>query len=472
MNHSIRSILLLESDSEARDELAAAMRKDIGCVVLEAADTAEALDILEHEQVCMLIASPLDEPARQFDLLQTVHRKHSNVLAIAGVTNWDQGTILKVLRMGCFTFLNYPYQVGEAVITAARGLYHYDLLNHKEKRGSKIRKSDGFHGIIGESPQMQKLFRMIERIAEDSSSTVLVKGESGTGKELVARAIHTLSDRKNRNFVPLNCAAIPEELLESELFGYVKGAFTGATSSKQGRIQFAQGGTLFLDEIGDMRPALQAKLLRVLQEKTFEPVGGMKPLPADVRIISATHRDLEAMVAEGDFREDLYYRLKVIPVTIAPLRERKEDIPPLIDKFTQVFNRNRKYQLQGFAASAKAALMEYPWPGNVRELENLVERMVVLQGGKTVALEDLPEPYAPQREKQPQESRDNNFLDLSFDWSRDKVDFKELVSEFENRLIRQALNLSNGNKKEAARLLNMNRTTLLEKIKKKGLDFS
>jgi len=341
-----------------------------------------------------------------------------------------------------------------------------------------LRKSDGFQGIIGNSLRMQKLFRMIERVADDGESTVLIHGESGTGKELVARALHAHSPRKEQNFVPVNCAAIPDDLLESELFGYVKGAFTGANQNKMGRIQYAAGGTLFLDEIGDMKPSLQAKLLRVIQEKEFEPVGGVKPVPVDVRIVAATHRDLEQLVAEGKFREDLYYRLSVIPINIPALRERKDDIILLLDSFTRVFNRGKRFGLNGFTEEALTALVNYPWPGNVRELENLVQRLVVLHGGETVGLEDLPAKYAAHAipQQAAADRRDGQLDNLApvalHDalWNGDGINFNDLVDGLERQLISQALARTGGNKKEAARLLNLKRTTLIEKIKKKDLE--
>ncbi len=343
-----------------------------------------------------------------------------------------------------------------------------------------FRKSDGFEGIIGSSLRMQKLFRIIDQVAEDGESTVLIQGESGTGKELVARAIHARGPRRERNFVPVNCAAIPDDLLESELFGYVKGAFTGATQNKMGRIQYAAGGTLFLDEIGDMKPALQAKLLRVLQEKEYEPVGGVKPIPVDVRIVAATHRDLEKLVAEGKFREDLYYRLSVIPLQIPPLRDRREDIPLLLESFTKVFNRGKKHPLAGFTEAAVQALLTYPWPGNVRELENLVQRMVVLHGGETVDLDDLPAKYtahmtSPVDTRQRQDAVDGHLSPIALHeaiWNGDGINFNDLVDGLERQLISQALARTGGNKKEAARLLNLKRTTLIEKIKKKQIDIA
>lgn len=333
---------------------------------------------------------------------------------------------------------------------------------------------------------MQRLFRLIGKLAEDDLSTVLIQGESGTGKELVAKAIHANSPRGERNFVPVNCAAIPDDLLESELFGYTKGAFTGATGSKIGRIEYANGGSLFLDEIGDMKPVLQAKLLRVLQEREFEPVGGLKPIPVDVRIIAATHCNLEQMVAEGRFREDLYYRLNVIPVSIPPLRERAEDIPLLIEHFIERIGQTKKSPMLGFDAVALAALTQFPWKGNVRELENLIQHMTILFGGSQVGYHDLPEKYRngalpnlpipPQHEKVEEEVRRNEQQMLfssttivSETWQDSGVDFNALVNDFETQLIVQALKLTQGNKKEAARLLNLKRTTLLEKIKKKEL---
>jgi len=336
---------------------------------------------------------------------------------------------------------------------------------------------------------MQRLFKLIGKLAEDDLSTVLIQGESGTGKELVAKAIHRHSPRKGNNFVPINCAAIPEDLLESELFGYAKGAFTGATNAKIGRIEYADGGSLFLDEIGDMKPLLQAKLLRVLQEREFEPVGGLKPIPVNIRVIAATHRNLEQMVEEGQFREDLYYRLSVIPVSIPPLRERNEDIPILIEHFKKnITTRANKKVFAGFDLAAMQALREYSWKGNVRELENLIQHMTILHDNKEVRYVDLPDKYRNGGGEQSTstETPMNPPVDVSVPeqlmlfskavtpkeiWDDDGIDFKELVNDFETQLIVQALKATQGNKKEAAKLLNLKRTTLLEKIKKKELQW-
>ena len=347
-----------------------------------------------------------------------------------------------------------------------------------------------FQGMIGNCPQMRLLFDFIKKIADDDQSTVLIQGESGTGKELVAKAIHSYSPRGKNNFVPVNCAAIPDELLESELFGHTKGAFTGASTAKIGRIEYANGGSLFLDEIGDMKPVLQAKLLRVLQEKEFEPVGALKPVPVDVRIIAATHCNLEQMVEENLFREDLYYRLSVIPLTIPPLRKRKEDLLLLINHFITEIGKKRKKLIQGFDEQALQALLSCSWRGNIRELENLIQHMTVLYGGSMVKLTDLPEKYQfGSKDRKLRSSCMDNSSALPDDapeqlslfssssapatsekiWTREGVDFKKMVNDFETQLILQALKMTQGNKKEAAKILKLKRTTLLEKIKKKNL---
>lgn len=327
--------------------------------------------------------------------------------------------------------------------------------------------------IIGNSRQMVSLFEMIEKVAE-SSATVLIQGESGTGKELAARAIHQLSGRSNRNFVPINCAAIPEDLLESELFGHVKGSFTGAYANRVGRFEIADKGTLFLDEIGDMKANLQVKLLRVLQTKEFEPVGSTRSQKVDVRIIAATNKNLDEQVASRDFREDLYYRLSVIPITIPPLRERSEDIPLLINHFLAQFNRDKRRLVKGFTRDSLEILCDYGWPGNVRELENLVERMVTIKEGGFIAPDDLPEKYLVSSKAAPVSMAvsSHTTANTAFeDLPPEGMCLNSAVDAFENRLILQALTRTGGNKKEAATLLNLKRTTLIEKLKKKNLQF-
>lgn len=254
---------------------------------------------------------------------------------------------------------------------------------------SEVARERRFDNLVGNHPRMREIYNLIARVA-DTSATVLLIGESGTGKEVLARTIHQQGARASTPFVPINCAAIPSELLESELFGHEKGAFTGAVQTKVGKFELANGGTLFLDEVGSLRLDLQAKLLRALQEREIERVGGTRTIKIDVRIIAATNRDLKRMMEEGTFREDLYYRLNVVPIVVPPLRHCKEDIPALVDHFLNKYNREFNRKVRGFSAGAMAALFEYDWPGNVRELENIIERAVALAQGETIALKDLP----------------------------------------------------------------------------------
>ncbi len=391
--------------------------------------------------------------------------------------------IKQVLNLDLFYFIHRPIDPVETALALKRAYETLPLAKKVKKQPGKP-KHLPFHRMIGSSLAIRKLFDLITRVAEDDISTVLIRGESGTGKEMVAKAIHAQSKRCGNNFVPVNCAAIPDDLLESELFGYTKGAFTGATANKPGRIQYADQGTLFLDEIGDMKSALQAKLLRVIQEKEFEPVGAFKAIPVNTRILAATHCDLEQMVSEGRFREDLYYRLSVVPLHIPALRERSEDIPLLIDAFFEKYADNRNRKRFTFSPQAFAAISYYEWRGNVRELENLIQHMTILYSGKQVELNDLPEKFhniiippeienpathevlSDQSTAQPIQQSSVQHVD----WDNGRVDFNELINDFEIQLIVQALKLTEGNKKEAARLLNLKRTTLLEKIKKKDIE--
>ena len=317
-----------------------------------------------------------------------------------------------------------------------------------------------FRGIITADQQMRKIFQLIERVAA-TSSTVLILGESGTGKELVARAIHELSSLKGP-FVPVNCGAIPDNLLESELFGYEKGAFTGAVSSKPGRFVLADGGTIFLDEIGEMSPHLQVKLLRVLQDKVVEAVGGVKARQINVRVIAATNVNLTELVRQGKFREDLFYRLQVVPIEIPALRQRLDDIPILLNHFARKFAKDAGRRPLVFSEEVLTAFKRYGWPGNVRELENLVQRLSILTDGDAVYHEDVPSTFF--NSDMPSSSFTAALL------PQEGLDFNTVVEQFENSLILQALCRTGGNKKAAAKLLNLNRTTLVEKIKKKGLE--
>jgi transcriptional regulator with PAS, ATPase and Fis domain len=323
---------------------------------------------------------------------------------------------------------------------------------------------------VGESLAIQSIFKTVEKVAQ-TDSTVLITGESGTGKELVARAIHENSPRVAGPWVVVNCAAIPSELLEAELFGHVKGAFTGATQNREGRFELAQGGSIFLDEIGDVPLHLQVKLLRVLQTRQFEAVGSSKTCDLNVRIIAATNRDLEEAVRKREFRDDLYYRLNVIPVKIPSLRERKSDIPLLVHHFIQQFNAVNRHAVEAPAGQIMDALLAYDWPGNIRELENLMERLVILKGQGTVGLDDLPhrvfQKYAQELPLGTGALSEWEFPKMVL--PQGGVDLKSIVAAFENHLVDQALARTHGNKNRASELLQMNRTTLVEKLRKRGM---
>jgi DNA-binding NtrC family response regulator len=372
------------------------------------------------------------------------------------------GTIknsVEAIKLGAFDYLTKPVKLDEILITIQRALEHRDLKRENINLRSQLKKKYQFENIIGDSEPLQKIFETVEKVA-DTDSTILILGESGTGKELIAKAIHYNSYRREGPFVPVNCAAIPSELLESELFGHEKGAFTNAIRTRIGRFELANGGTLFLDEIGDMSPNLQSKLLRVLQERQFDRVGGIKTIKIDIRVIAATHQNLKKGVEEGKFREDLYYRLNVIPVEIPPLRKRVSDIPLLVHHFIDQFNRSKKREIQGIDAEALKRLMQYHWPGNVRELENVIERVVILSSKGILAVDDLPEKF---------QSLEETGHVISTGIPEEGISLDSAVSEFEKTLILQALNKTGWVKNKAAQLLNLNRTTLIEKIKRQNL---
>ncbi|MEM6955736.1 MAG: sigma-54 dependent transcriptional regulator [Myxococcota bacterium] len=380
------------------------------------------------------------------------------------------GTIdhsISAMQRGATDFLVKPFGLGALDRSLARGMAKrrgqasgsYDIRSLTRTPIADWRQQYAPE-ILGSDKALLRVFSIIERTA-DTDCSVLVTGESGTGKELVARAVHRASDRSDNPFITVNCAAIPENLLESELFGHVRGAFTGATTSREGRFQAAHGGTIFLDEIGEMPLALQSKLLRVLQEKEVTPVGESRSRKVDVRIVAATNRDLDEMVEEGRFREDLLYRLEVIPVELPALRERKGDIPVLVEHFVEKFNGRRGRTIVGLTDEAMSALVSYDWPGNIRQLQNAVERMVVLRGDGRLDIEDLP-----RRVRRGSKAKASPAVELP----EEGIDLRDAIEDFENTLILQALERTGWNKNKAATILRMNRTTLVERLKKKKIE--
>jgi DNA-binding NtrC family response regulator len=399
-----------------------------------------------------------ERSARKIDIPSIVITAHATVQ-----------TAVEAVKLGAFEYITKPFNLEELYLVIKKALDVSILKEENSSLKKELEKKSSYNKraldqIIGKSAPIQNVIQFIEKIA-DTDSTVLVTGESGTGKELVAKSIHSHSSRAKKPFVPLNCAAIPKEILESELFGHEKGAFTGAVSTRIGRFELANYGTLFLDEIGELAPPLQVKLLRVLQEREFERVGGIKTLRVDVRIIAATNRNLEKAVEEGMFREDLYYRLNVIPLRLPPLRKMREDIPLMVEHFITHMSRRKGKEAPTISNEAMQSLMSYKWPGNVRELENLVERMLILKEGEVVSPDDLPERLFDKRQVQ----RVANAVQVL---SRDGIDLNMMLDEIENNMIVQALELSKGVKSKAAGLLGLNRTTLIEKMKKKAIDFN
>ena len=484
------TIVLAESNrgdlENATELILKALGHDAGGRLNKAGDQEQLFSYLNKQGADILLLDLLfSGPNKGIPLFRSLRRQYVQTIIIPVIPEGADDLLKIVLQLDTFFYIKKPYNRAEIEVALKRASEKISHASPAPGISDPCGQSD-FYGIIGKSPCMERLFDLIARIAEDDFSNVLIRGESGTGKELVAKAIHFHSRRKNNNFVPVNCAAIPDDLLESELFGHTKGAFTGATQNKIGRIQYADGGTLFLDEIGDMKASLQAKLLRVLQEKEFEPVGALKATPVDTRVLAATHCDLEQLVKEGRFREDLYYRLSVIPLNVPSLKNRKEDISLLLDFFIDTYTRKRGREPIGFSRQALSVLMQYDWRGNVRELENFVQHMCILFSGKKIEPHDLPEKFlaaalntreiptdtAEQGQSTPGNPpllREGTWNISDLPWQEGRVDFNQLINNLETQLIMQALKIAGGNKKEAARLLSLKRTTLLEKMKKKDL---
>lgn len=360
-------------------------------------------------------------------------------------------TAIEAIKRGAYHFLMKPLKLTELLVYVEKALHFRQLQKDNSHLRKEWRQEHSFAGIIGKSSAMQSVFELIQRVAP-SSANVLIQGDSGTGKEMVARAIHELGPRSEKNFIAINCTAIPDTLLESELFGHAKGSFTGAVNRKKGLFEEADGGTIFLDEIGDMDLSLQSKLLRVIQEKKVRAVGDNVDKPVNVRIVAATHKDLKAAARDGRFREDLYYRLSVIPVFIPPLRHRVEDIPLLAQFFLEKYNSINGAHLKGFTAKAMQNLVSLPWDGNVRELENIVERAVVLSRGEVIDIEDIPK-----AESQSSEA----FMSQA-------VEEMPTLENMEQRYIRFVLQKTGGRKEKAAHILGINRRTLYRKERDYG----
>jgi DNA-binding NtrC family response regulator len=456
-------ILVIDDDTAVRDVLTATLVND-GYQVSGAADGASALQRIQ-EQPIHIVITDLHMPG--MDGLEVINRITKLDSRIITIVMTGYGTIdyaVRTMKAGAFDFITKPFGPDTVSLIVKRAIEVLKLKQENHLLRKAVRDQYRFEHLVGTSAPMRRVLDFVEKVA-DSESTVLITGDSGTGKELIARMLHFNSMRRDRSLVPVNCGAIPENLLESELFGHEKGAFTGAAHTRLGRFELAHGGTLFLDEIGEMPLALQVKLLRVLQERCFERVGGNKTIHVDVRIIAATNQNLEQAVAERRFRQDLYYRLHVIPIEVPPLRERRSDIPLLVNHFIERLNDQRKTEIAGMEPEALTRLIEYEWPGNIRELENLVERSVVLKKKGWIAVADLPERLAKAAPAQPADQSEHFIR-----FNDEGINLTKELEQYENRLIGEALRKANGVTSRAAQLLQLNRTTLVEKLKRKGFD--
>jgi DNA-binding NtrC family response regulator len=455
-NHG--SLLVVDDDRHIVEAMADYLR-DLGHRTETAATCADAVARMREFPFEAVVCDVNLPDADGFHLLEWAVKEQPQTAVILLTGYGTIESAVEAIRMGAFDYLTKPVIDEELQLTIQRALGQRRVVEENRKLRAQLDERFGLKNIIGHDYKMLKMFDLIESVA-DSRTNVLILGESGTGKTMTARAIHQLSDRRDKPFVEVACGALPENLLESELFGHVKGAFTGATCDKVGKFLQANGGTIFLDEIATAPPSLQVKLLRVLQDREFEAVGGNVTHRVDVRLVLATNADLEELVRRGEFREDLYYRVNVISVTQPPLRERIGDIPLLAEHYLKQFNEQNRKRLRGFDPSALRLMQQYHWPGNVRELVNVVERAVVLCRGEEVTAADLPESIG-------RESRNAQ----SFVSALPGSTLKRAMASPERQLIVDALEAHGWNRQDTSRALGINRTTLYKKMKKYGIEY-
>ena len=453
------NVLIVEDDINTLNGLAEILQEE-QFNVAKARSARQALEQIREEHFNVVLVDYLLPDQDGLELSRQLLQEQPEIKIIMMTAFGTVKNAVQAMKLGIYDYLTKPINIDELLIVIRRAIQEQRLISENIDLRSKIAQTYRFENIIGVSGKMQEVFRKIMKVA-NTNATVLLRGESGTGKELIARAIHYQSQRKNGPMVEINCASIPETLLESELFGHEKGAFTGAFKQKKGKFEMAHKGTLFLDEISEIPLNLQAKLLRVLQEQRFTRVGGLQNIQVDVRLIAATNANLEALVQEGRFREDLYYRLNVIPIIVPPLRERREDIGPLTDYFIQKYAAQNNRPVKGITQQARMILMQYDWPGNVRELENAIENAVVMAEGEYIQPEDLP---AYLRTPQQQRLPFQELLD-----GQNHLSYKEKLEAFEREIIRQALIETNGNKTRAAQKLGFSIRTLRNKVRKYNL---
>jgi two-component system, NtrC family, response regulator AtoC len=462
----VAHVLIVDDEVNIRRVLAAMLKRE-GYEVTTAADGEQALAALQKTPVHVVVTDLVMPRMGGMELLRRVTGDFPDVPVIVITAHGSVDSAVAALKAGAFDYITKPFEQDELKKVIAKAARAHDL----ERQNLHAILNDGDRPpLVGDSQPMRSIYEMVARVA-DSPSTVLITGESGTGKELIAKALHRGSSRRDRPLIKVNCAAIPKDLVESELFGYERGAFTGAVSSKPGRFELADGGTLFLDEIGEVPVEMQVKLLRAIQESEFERVGGIKTLRVDVRLIAATNRDLKQLIAEGKFREDLYYRLAVVPIVLPPLRDRREDIPLLVKHFIDKYDQRLGKKVEGIEEEALQVLMGYAWPGNIRELENLMERSVLFADGPVIQASALPDSL---REKGAQPPTPIAAVGpLGAIAAPSGASMKEIVrqaqAELERELIARALEETGGNVTRAAKRLQISRKSLQVKMKELGL---
>lgn len=453
----MKSVLIVDDEVGTRESLRMILKNDYQ--VFLAKDAEEALlQFKEHSPDVILLDIILPD-LDGLKVLEKIKQKEPEAIVIMITATRTVKTAVEAMKLGAYDYITKPFDTDELCLVINRALATQALEKEVKYLREEIDKSFGFENIIGKSKGMEDIFKIVRQIA-DSKSTVLIMGESGTGKELISRAIHYHSNRRNFPFVTINCAAIPETLIESELFGYEKGAFTNAIERKLGRFEVAHQGTLFLDEIGELSLTTQAKILRFLEEKEFTRVGGSKTIKVDVRLITATNKDLAQLLKKGGFREDLYYRINVVPILIPPLRERKEDIPLLLDYFIKKFNQENNKNVKGATKEASELIMNYEWPGNVRELENLIERVIALTSNEYIQANELPFSLI-------NISKINGLREYILNG---KVSFLKAEEEFERGIILDALKRTNYVQSHAAEILGISRRILKYKMDKLGIN--
>ncbi|MCU0692323.1 MAG: sigma-54 dependent transcriptional regulator [Polyangiaceae bacterium] len=451
----MRRVLVVDDEENIRVVLRTVLRRH-GYEVETAANGEEALRLVESFGPDVVLTDVRMPRMCGMDLLSTLRAKQSDATVIVMSAYGNVEMALEAIKAGAYDYVQKPFKNDEIVLALRKAEEREALRRENRALREEIRKENRFEDLLAKSAAMQDIFRTVAKVA-DFKTTVLISGESGVGKELVARAIHARSARALRRFVAVNCGAIPETLLESELFGHRKGAFTDASADRRGLFEEADAGTLFLDEVGELPLPLQVKLLRVLQDETLRRLGDSRDMKVDVRIVAATHRDLVAETKAGRFREDLYYRLNVLPIVVPPLRDRRDDIPLLIDHFLTKNNARLRTNTRGVDPEARRLLLEYSWPGNVRELENSIERAMVLSEGELITPHDLPERI--------RESRDPIKMQLA----SGELSIKKTTRVIEEVLIRRALQKTKGNRTKAAGVLEISHRALLYKIKEYGV---